>query len=401
MHVLVLGAGVVGVTTAYYLAKSGCRVTVVDRAGDVAQGTSFANAGQLSYSFTDALAKPSLLAELPRILMGRDRGMRVRIDVSFFVWGIKFVAQCTDRRASRNTLALLDAALRSSDLMKDVCDDVSLEFAHRRAGKLVLLPDASALRHAARMTTTKNERGCDVDVLSASETIRVEPAVASMRDRFAGAVYARGDDVGDARMFSEGLKKHLENTDQVTFRFDAVVTGLLEHDGAVDGVRLEDEELTADATVVCLGASSRQLLKRVGIPVPIYPVRGYSVTLPAGSAPPDVSTTIQEHRIVFSRIGDRMRIAGFADFRGFDTSRDAERVRALLDIARRIAPEAARYDVADVRPWGGFRPMTPDGQPLVGAVGKRGLFINTGHGMLGWTLGCATAYDIAKTVIDT
>jgi D-amino-acid dehydrogenase len=163
----------------------------------------------------------------------------------------------------------------------------------------------------------------------------------------------------------------------------------------------DDDTIEADAVVVCMGAWSGRLLRTIGINPHIYPMRGYSITLPSGEASPSVSVTVLKHRIVFSNIDGFIRIAGFADFAGFDTSADAERTRLLLELAKRVAPDAASYDSEDAHAWGGFRPMTPSGQPLVGATGIRGLFLNTGHGMLGWTLACSTGYGAAQAVART
>lgn len=398
MHALVLGAGVVGVTTAYFLSQAGIRVTVIDRATDVADGASHANAGQLSYSFTDSLAKPSLLSSLPRALMGRDPALKVRIDPALIGWGLRFLRQCTSRRATSNTLQLLETSLRSAELMGALLDEVPIEFSHRPAGKLVLLPDDDAIAYARNMTRRKNDLGCDAKILSSDEALAIEPALIEMRDRFAGAVYSRSDDVGDARRFTIGLRHYLEQNGDVTFRMGENVSKLARRNGAVSGVELEAGTAEADVTIVCLGAWSRRLLQDVGVNAPIYPVRGYSLTLEPGSAAPNVSITSLRHRIVFSRINGDMRVAGFADFSSFDTCADADRTRRLLELAERVAPNAARYDAADTASWGGFRPMTPDGQPIVGATPVEGLYMNTGHGMLGWTLACASGHDVARTV---
>ncbi len=171
--------------------------------------------------------------------------------------------------------------------------------------------------------------------------------------------------------------------------------------GRTHAVIVDDDTIEADAVVVCMGAWSSRLLRMVGINPHVYPVRGYSITLPPGEASPSVSVTALKHRMVFSRIDGFIRVAGFADFTGFDTSADAKRTQSLLELAKRVAPNAACYDAKDTNAWGGFRPMTPNGQPRVGATGIRGLYLNTGHGMLGWTLACATGYDAAQAIAQT
>lgn len=398
MHVVVIGAGVVGVTTAYYLSRHGYQVTVLERASDVAAGSSYGNAGQLSYTFTDALANPDFVARIPGLLAGRDPASKIRLGPDLFRWGIRFLAQCTSKRAAANTVAVLKTALHSAKLMAELCETVPLEFSHRACGKLVLLSDAHELRAAEASARLKNKHGSDAEILSVSDALRVEPTLAKLNDRFIAAIYSRGDAVADSRKFAFALRDWLSNTGNVTFRLGCNVERIVQSQGHLAAVRLGGEELAADAAVVCSGAWSGRLLQPLGIRAGVYPVRGYSVSLPAIDTSPNVSVTILNRRIVLSRMDNNTRIAGFADFIGFDTSGDAKRVATLLDVARRCAPLAADYAASDQQHWGGFRPMTPDGRPLVGPSGINGLYLNTGHGMLGWTLACASAHDVARAV---
>jgi D-amino-acid dehydrogenase len=401
MHVIVLGAGVVGTTTAYYLSQLGCRVTVIDRASDVGDGASFANAGQLSYSFTDALAKPEFLASIPGILLGRDPGSRVCLTPGLISWGLRFLGQCTTKRAEHNTVAVLKTAMRSAELMTELRERAPFEFSHRQAGKLVLLSDEAELNAATGRSRLKNAHGSDTRILSRDEVITIEPALERISSEFIAAVYSQNDEVADSLKFTTGLRKWLEEDGMVTFRLSSTAKKIVVKRGRAHAVVVDDDTIEADAVVVCMGAWSGRLLRTIGINPHIYPMRGYSITLPSGEASPSVSVTVLKHRIVFSNIDGFIRIAGFADFAGFDTSADAERTRLLLELAKRVAPDAASYDSEDAHAWGGFRPMTPSGQPLVGATGIRGLFLNTGHGMLGWTLACSTGYGAAQAVART
>jgi len=377
MHVIVLGAGVVGTTTAYYLSQLGCRVTVVDRANDVGDGASFANAGQLSYSFTDALAKPEFLASIPRLLLGRDQGAQVRLEPGLVGWGLRFLSQCTTKRSQRNTVAVLKIAMRSAKLMAELREQAPFDFSHRRAGKLILLSNSAELNAATANSDLKKAHGCGTRILSRTEAVAIEPALGHMSDDFIAAVYSESDEVADSLKFTSGLKDWLEGNGQVTFRLSSSAKKIVATQGRTHAVIVDDDTIEADAIVVCMGAWSSRLLRTVGINPHVYPVRGYSITLPPGEASPSVSVTALKHRMVFSRI---------------------DGTQSLLELAKRVAPSAARYDAEDIHVWGGFRPMTPNGQPLVGATGVRGLFLNTGHGMLGWTLACATGYDAAQAV---
>lgn len=398
MHVVVIGAGVIGVTTAYYLSRLGCRVTVIDREHDVADGASFANAGQLSYSFTDALAKPEFVPKIPGLVAGRDRGYRVRLTPDLVPWGMRFLSQCTSRRAADNTVAVLQTAMRSRELMQRLRKELPFDFSHRSAGKLVVLSTREELRAARTNVALKKDYGCQTEILEPAAAIEIEPALASMTGDFVGAVYSDRDSVADSYSFTVGMKEMLEKTGSVTFRLGIQVKRLIEKRQRLQSIELQDGKLSADAVVVCTGAWSGKLLRPVGVDPHIYPVRGYSVTLPLGDAAPAVSVTALSKKIVFSRINGSLRVAGFADFKSFRTDADSRRIAALVRVARETAPLAADYDAHNQVQWGGFRPMTPDGQPRVGPSGIEGLYLNTGHGMLGWTLACASAHDVAQSI---
>ncbi|MDJ0792989.1 MAG: FAD-dependent oxidoreductase [Woeseiaceae bacterium] len=398
MRVIVLGAGVVGVTTAFYLSRLGCDVMVVDQASEVGDGASFANAGQLSYTFTDALAKPEFLARIPGLILGRDQGVDVKLSPGLIAWGSRFVAQCTHGQAKANTIAMLKTAMRSAELLTELRERLPFDFWHREAGKLVILSTEGEVEAARANLDVKREHGCDAELLTRDQALAVEPALERMRGDIAGAVYSKSDEVADSQLFTAGLRDMLEADGSVEFRLSSRAQKLVKADGRLRGVVVDGDTLEADAFVVCMGAWSHELLRTVGINPNIFPVRGYSLTLPPGDAAPMVSVTALRHRMVYSRLNGLVRIAGFADFRGFDTSADKKRSELLLNLARGYAPDAAEYDADDPKPWGGFRPMTPSGQPHVGPTKIPGLFLNTGHGMLGWTLACATSHDAAQAV---
>ncbi len=398
MHVVVVGAGVIGVTTAYYLSELGCQVTVVDRASGVADGASYANAGQLSYSFTDALAKPQFLARIPGIVAGHDDAYSIRLSPDLVPWGLRFLSQCTSRRSEQNTVAVLQAAMRSEILMQELRKRLPFEFSYQPAGKLVLLSTQKELHDAEAAVALKKAHGCETQILQPDAAIDIEPTLADMTEQFVAAVYSENDSVADSHLFTVGLKEMLENSGRVSFRLGVRVKRLRKVGQRLHSIELEDRELSADAVVVCAGAWSGQLLETVGINPQIQPVRGYSLTLPEGDAAPNVSITVLDKKIVFSRVNGRVRIAGFADFRGFRIDKDAQRIDTLLAVARDSAPRAADYDTHKHYQWGGFRPMTPNGRPRVGPSAIGGLYLNTGHGMLGWTLACASGYDVAQSV---
>ncbi len=402
MHVVVLGAGVVGVTTAYYLTERGHTVTVVECADEAASGASGGNGGQLSYSFTDAMASPAMLAKLPGVLGGLDPAFLVRPPVKTLPvrWGLDFLSQCTSKHARENTLAVLQMALRSSTLLAELQSRVPLDFSFRRASKLVVLGNQSDLKGAEDTCALKRQHGCDVRVITPEQAVEIEPALAHVRSPFAGAVYSENDEVGDVLSFTSQLGQWLAKNRNAEFQFNTTVQHIAARNGNLDAIETDNGTLRPDAVVVCMGAWSDRILKPLGIRANIYPIRGYSVTLPATEKSNSVSITDLGSKMVYSRLDDRIRIAGFADFVGFNTDRDEARQRTLLDTARKFAPDIADFDASSANEWGGFRPMTPNSQPVVGPTPIEGLYLNTGHGMLGWTLACVSGHDVAASLGD-
>ena len=400
MHVAVLGAGVVGVTTAHFLAEAGHDVSIIDQAAGVARECSLANGAQLSYSYTEVMASPSFLLRLPGLMAGTDAAIRFRppINVDLVRWGLAFLRQCTRGRAAANTRANLDMALRSAELLQDLRGKLPADFMYREAGKLILLATQREVDDARRASAVKAGLGVRADVISIEEATDIEPAIAAMTGPYAGAVYSPGDDVGDSREFSALLAQRLKKRHGARFIFDTPIPGLIRERGAVLGVQTANGDIEADAVVVCLGAWSPALLSKVGIGLLVTPARGYSLTLPPGPAMPTASVTDFGRRFVMTRLGDNARIAGYADFVGFSTHKDADRLQRLIATAEAAAPQAADYGHADNQAWGGYRPLTPNGRPIVGPTRLDGLFVNTGHGTLGWTLAFASAEKLVDAM---
>jgi D-amino-acid dehydrogenase len=405
MHVAVLGAGVVGVTTAHFLSEAGHDVTIIDRDNEVAAACSYANGAQLSYSYVDAMASPAFLLHMPALLAGADRAIRVRPPLSrdFLRWGLEFVGECTRGSASANTLENLKLAARSNQLLDELRKNIEGDFSFREAGKLVLLRHPGDLEKARRVSELKAELGCPANVVSLDEAREIEPAVAHMTGDYVGAVYSPNDDVADAHAFSRALAEHLRSKPGCRFELGLEVDGLIVENNEFKGIATARGLVDADAVVVCLGCWSPAILSPLGIRIPVYPARGYSVTLQPGEHSASVSVTDFGRRFVISHINEQVRIAGFADFVGYRTGRDEQRVRDLLDTARTNAPLAADYASSPNHGWGGFRPLTPNGRPITRSTTINGLYLNTGHGSLGWTLACASAerlVDLVREVPD-
>ncbi len=397
MQVAVIGAGIVGTLTAHYLNTLGAEVTVLDRSSHAGALTSRANGGQLSYSFCDALADPQLLPKLPGILFGMDPAFRIRpkIDLDFVKWGLRFIRECTKTRRDQNTLALLAKALRSEELMRPLLERLGEQSAYSRPGKLVLL-SRPGTKELERRCELKRASGVKIDLITAAQALDIEPALNHWQWQPAAALYSPGDEVADAHLFTQLLASDLK-TRGVAFEYGTAVSEVNQVNGATT-VRTLEQELKFDAVVLATGHMGQSMLRQAGIRAPILPMAGYSVTLPATSHSMQTSVTALEHRLVFSRLEKQVRIAGFSDVN--PAPRDLEhRAVTLRSTARDLAPCAADYRANDSCAWQGIRAMTPNSRPLVGRTKQTNIFVNMGHGMLGWTLGAATASEVANQVM--
>ncbi len=400
MRVTVLGAGVVGVTSAWYLAADGHEVTVVERQPQPAQETSFANGGQISVSHAEPWANPQ--APLKALKwMGREDApllWRWRADPAQWAWGLRFLRECTAARARANVGAIVRLGLASRSALQSLRRELVLEYDHLERGILHFYTDFHEFEHALPQAALMREFGCDRVPKTAAECLAIEPALADSRMPVVGGTYTAGDESGDARRFTEALAQHA-TARGVRFRYGETVSALLREGGRLAGVRLATgEQVCADMTVLALGSYSPLLLRPLGVRLPVYPAKGYSATLalPEGVAAPSVSLTDDGHKIVISRLGQLLRVAGTAEFNGYDTSLNAARCAALLRRTCEIFPGLAA--VSNVEYWAGLRPATPGNVPLIGdmaAAGLAGLWLNSGHGTLGWTLACGSARLLA------
>lgn len=395
--VLVLGAGVIGVTTAYALARRGYSVIVADRAEGPAKGSSFANGAQLSYVYTDALAQAGLLVKMPALLAGRDHAFRIHLsaDPDFARWILAFLRNCTKARFSANTRATLELGRESQSAMADLRYRHSFEFGHATPGKLHIFREASGMECARKIAAIKRPFGVEQEFLSPSQALEIEPALQDT-DPFEGALWTPGEEIGDPYRFCRELLSILRNEYGVDQRFGFDVTSLTNHEDRFSATSSTGETLTARRAVICLGAEAANFLRDMGIGVPILPMKGYSFTAPPGRHAPSVSITDTARKIVFCRLGDAIRVAGFADLDARDRSIEPARMQTLLDDAKAALPHAARYERAGAH-WAGLRPMTPDSRPIIKQAAP-GLFLNVGHGMLGWTFACGSAERLAALV---
>jgi D-amino-acid dehydrogenase len=403
MRVSVLGAGVVGVTSAWYLAADGHEVTVIDRQPLPARETSFANGGQISVSHAEPWANPRAPWKALQWLGQEDAPLlwRLRTDPAQWAWGLRFLRECTAARARANVGAIVSLGLASRSALQALRRELALEYDHLERGILHFYTDSREFEHAIPQAALMREFGCERVPQTAAQCLAIEPALAGSRQPIVGGTYTKGDESGDARQFTEALARHAAARG-VRFRHGETVTALQGEGGRLTGVRLASgESVSADITVLALGSYSPLLLKPLGISLPVYPAKGYSVTLavPDGAAAPVVSLTDDGHKIVISRLGQTLRVAGTAEFNGYDTSVNPVRCAALRRRIGEIFPELAAADELDR--WAGLRPATPGNVPLIGdmaAAGLAGLWLNTGHGTLGWTLACGSGRVLADCI---
>jgi D-amino-acid dehydrogenase len=404
LKLAVLGAGVVGVTTAWYLRESGHDVVVVDRATGPALETSFANGGQISVSQTEPWANPGAPGQVLRWLGREDAPLlfRLRADPALFAWGMRFLLECLPGRTRRNTLDALALGIYSREALRTLRQVLGLVYDQQSRGILQLYEDAAAMTEASHRAHDLTERGCRVDVLSREQCLAVEPALVHSSLRIAGATYSPDDESGDACKFAAALADHCRRRG-VEFRFGVTIEGPRREGDVVRTVVVKDgsgrcEDLAADAYVVCLGSYSTPFLRRAGIDIPVYPVKGYSVTIPIDdpAGAPSVSITDEAHKVVVSRLGERLRAAGTAEMAGYDTALNQVRCEAIRNRVRLWFPRASSYE--QVEYWTGLRPATPGNVPIIGRTGLRNLFVNTGHGTLGWTLSCGSAKALSEIV---
>ncbi|MDB5671462.1 MAG: hypothetical protein JWO25_2421 [Alphaproteobacteria bacterium] len=397
--VVVLGAGVVGVATAYALARRGVSVALVERAAEPALGCSYANGGQLSYAYTDALAAPALLAKLPALALGLDPVFRLRLaDPAMLRWGVRFLGNCTASHFRRSTLQGLTLGLESRLALHALLERHPISFNHALPGKLHLQHSRDALDAARTLVALKRGAGIVQHVVDASEARALEPALEGASG-IVGAVHSPDEEVGDPYLFAIGLTEVLRHEYGVAthFGFDAESV-----EATAEGVSIEARDgrrLRASRLVVALGAQAPEFLRRLGISVPVIPMKGYSFSAPRGPAAPRMSITDASRKLVFCPFPGQVRVAGLAELGNGDVSVDPARLGQLIGLAGDSLPEAADYRAAE-NGWAGLRPMTPSSLPIVTRARER-IFLNIGHGMLGWTFAMGTAERAAGLVADS
>ncbi len=404
MKVLVLGSGLLGTTSAWFLNKNGHDVTVVDRQPAAGMETSFANGGQISVSHAEPWANPGAPKKVFGWLMKEDAPLlfRMRADARQWRWGLQFLRECTPARTRHNIIQIVNLGLYSRSTLQALRAETGIDYDCLTKGILHFYTSQQEFDAALEPSRIMREFGCDREVISRDEAIRLEPALAGVKDRIAGATFTQTDESGDAHKFTRNLSE-LAAQKGVQFKYNTTILGINAAGGQITGVRVRDEQgrehtLTADSYVLAMGSYSPMLVKPLGLDLLIYPAKGYSATLQIDrpELAPQVSLTDDEYKLVFSRLGDRLRIAGTAELNGYSTELNMVRCKAItrrvMDLFPGVAdPESAQY-------WTGLRPATPSNVPYIGKTKYSNLFLNTGHGTLGWTHSCGSGRAIAEII---
>ncbi|MBL8646437.1 MAG: D-amino acid dehydrogenase [Sphingosinicella sp.] len=402
MKVAVLGAGVVGITSAYYLAEAGHEVTVIDRQPGPALETSFANAGEVSPGYASPWAAPGIPVKALRWLFMHHAPLilRPKLDLAMVRWIAAMLRNCTATRYALNKSRMVRLAEFSRDELAALRERLPIEYDQRTLGTLQLFRTQKQLDASADDIAVLQSYGVPYEVLDRDGCVRAEPGLAASRDRFVGGLRLPGDETGDCYKFTAALAEWLAARG-VGFRYGTGIEALETVSGRVNAVRTTKGTIAADAVLVALGSHSPRLVQPLGIRLPVYPVKGYSVTLRiAKPEQAPVSTLLDEsYKVALTRLGDRIRVGGMAEISGYDNSLPDRRQETLLHCVNDLFPGAA--DLQETRYWSGLRPMTPDGPPIIGATRVPGLFLNTGHGTLGWTMACGSGRLIASLISGT
>ncbi|MGX1346673.1 D-amino-acid dehydrogenase [Bradyrhizobium elkanii] len=408
MKVLVLGSGVIGVTSAYYLARAGHEVTVIDRQPKPALETSFANAGEVSPGYSSPWAGPGVPVKAVKWLLMKHGPLVIRpkLDPVMWLWLLKMLRNCTTARYAVNKSRMIPIAEYSRDCLQALRSEIGIRYDERARGTLQLFREQAQLDHTGDDIAVLKQYGVPFEVLGREGCIAAEPALAGVKEKFAGGLRLPHDETGDCHMFTQALALEAENLG-VRFNFNVGIDALNADTTRITGVATSAGMMTADAYVLALGSYSPILLRPLGISLPVYPVKGYSITVPIkdASGAPESTVMDESYKVAITRLGDRIRVGGTAEISGYSTKLYAAR-RATLDHSLTdLFPRGG--DLPRATFWCGLRPMTPDGPPVIGATRFANLHLNTGHGTLGWTMACGSGRVLAdmlsgkKPEIDT
>lgn len=399
MKIVVLGAGVIGVTSAWYLAKAGHEVTVIDRQPAAALETSFANAGEISPGYSSPWAAPGIPMKALKWMFMEHAPLIIqpRMDWTRLSWMARMLMNCTSEAYAVNKSRMVRLAEYSRDCLMELRAETGISYDERTQGTLQLFRTEKQVAAAEKDIAVLRADGVPFEVLDADQCVAAEPGLAGAKHKIAGGLRLPGDETGDCFKFTQSLAD-MARAQGVTFRHGVAIDRLEADKGRITAVHTSEGRVTADAFVVALGSYSPMLVRDFGIKLPVYPIKGYSITVPiVDEVRAPVSTVMDEtHKIAITRLGDRIRVGGMAEIAGFDTSLSPKRQATLTHSVEDLFGGAG--DQSQAKFWSGLRPMTPDGTPIVGRSPIQNLFLNTGHGTLGWTMAAGSARVLADIV---
>ena len=401
MKALVLGGGLIGVTSAYELLRDGWEVTLVERLDAPAMFTSHANAGLVAPGHAYAWSSPAAPGILMRSLWRNDQAFRFRpsLDPALWKWTWKFLRNCTAEKAIANTVHKVGLCRYSQSRLQTVVSETGVDYAGRDGGLLYFHRSQASFERSVSRSSLLTDNGIELEILDADGVARVDPALAPVKDQIAGALYAPSDESGDARMFTQALAEKCQELG-ATIKFETTVTGFEKDGDRITAVLTDKGREDADAVVMSLGVYSPHLARQLGVDLPIYPVKGYSVTVPIAGRnnPPTIGGVDEDNLVAYCPMGDRLRITATAEFSGYNTSHKPSDFSYMLSVAKALFPEGGDFSQPDY--WAGLRPMTPEGTPIFGRGKYRNLWFNTGQGHMGWTMSCGSARIIADLMAD-
>lgn len=396
MRVCVLGAGVVGLTSAYYLAKKGFEVTVVDRQEGVALETSFANAGQISPGYSAPWAAPGIPFKAVKWLMQKHAPLKVSADPELkkLAWMGKMLSNCTEKAYDVNKSRMVALAEYSRDQFIAMRKEIGIKYDDGQGGLTQLFRKDEQVEASEKDIKVLKALNVPHQVLTPAQILEVEPGLTPVIDKFKGGLRLVGDETGDCFIFCQELKKQCDELG-VTFKFNTAIDRLVVEGGKIRAVKTDQGDVDCDNVLVCMGSYSKELLKAIDISIPVYPVKGYSLTVPITDSQFAPTSTVMDetYKVAVTRLGGRIRAAGTAELNGYNLELPKVRTETITHVVRDLFNQGCDLSQADY--WTGLRPMTPDGTPVVGRSGIDGLYLNTGHGTLGWTMSCGSAAVIA------
>lgn len=395
MRIAVLGAGIIGITTAYRLARDGHKVTVIDRQPGPALEASFANAAQIAAALSGPWAAPGVPGQILHWMRRADSPMRFRLkaDPAQWLWGLRFLAECRRDRFETTFRRMLEFGQYSQRMLAGVKQETGLAYDQLEKGILKLCTTPETVADLTDFEAILQRSEIPARRIPIDEAIALEPALEASRDRLAACLHLPTDETGDAHLFARGLAERCEALG-VDFRYGHDIRDVELHKGEILSVRTDKGEIDGELFVLALGSHSPRLARKLGLSLPVYPVKGYSATVPVGTSnsAPQVSLYIAEKKVAMSRLGGRLRIAGMADIAGYDLNLEQARARQVLESGLSLFPD---IDGKEAEFWCGLRPLTPDGLPVLGSCRVPNLLLNTGHGTYGWTYACGSAQVIA------